>query len=294
MPPSKFKKAFQDLKTGDGASGEKFRKLIAEFHEELPGITEETWGTFRTKDAVTSYSHLIDSVPLADGMTILDLACGNGPLIQELLKRHSPSKVYGVDLALAEIEAAKQRIHHPTVSFIQASADRLPISDASVDVVFCHMAFMLFKPIEPVLRELARILKPGGVLAAVVGTGTGQGVYSEAMTYLKQAIQEEAPEWGQVGMGDPRAYSQEGIRSLFSASEGFCTPRVEPYFLYSEGKPTEVAKLLPKSFYSTDLLAPARRTELEKQLEQLFEKAKDTHGKVKLELNMLRFQATRA
>jgi ubiquinone/menaquinone biosynthesis C-methylase UbiE len=56
------------------------------------------------------------------------------------------------------------------VRLLNAAADRLPIPDASADLVVCHMAFMLFTPLAQTVREIGRILKPGGKFAAVVPT----------------------------------------------------------------------------------------------------------------------------
>ena len=44
------------------------------------------------------------------------------------------------------------------------------LATASVDVIVSHMALMLMAPLDEVIREMHRVLRPGGMLAAVVGS----------------------------------------------------------------------------------------------------------------------------
>ena len=68
----------------------------------------------------------------------------------------------GLGLRDGELAAAKSRFHDDRVTFHQAKAQAIPLPDASVDYVLCHMAFMLMDSIEEVISEIKRVLKPGG------------------------------------------------------------------------------------------------------------------------------------
>ncbi|MDQ6796864.1 MAG: class I SAM-dependent methyltransferase [Actinomycetota bacterium] len=91
---------------------------------------------------------------------MVDLACGNGPLAPELA-------VYGwvgIDLSDAELSAAHDGAHR----VIHADVASLPVADGSAGSVVCSMALMLVQPLERVLSEVARVLRPGGVLVALL------------------------------------------------------------------------------------------------------------------------------
>lgn len=99
------------------------------------------------------------------GLAILDLACGAGAVLRDLKRAFPRSRVMGVDLSLPYLEEARRR--SGTQGLIQANAERLPLADASLDAVTCVYLFHELPPrIRPVVAaEIARVLKPGGVLA---------------------------------------------------------------------------------------------------------------------------------
>lgn len=91
---------------------------------------------------------------------VLDVACGTGDLSLDLLRRGH--RVTGVDfseqmLALARRKAAAAR-------FQLADAEALPFPDATFDAVTCAFGIRNFVHLEQGLREMLRVLKPGGRL----------------------------------------------------------------------------------------------------------------------------------
>jgi len=95
-----------------------------------------------------------------DDADVLDLACGSGPL-QPL----HPSAWIGLDASVSELVRARSRSRGPLVS---GDATLVPFGDGTVDVVVCSMALMLIQPLEAVLAEVSRVLRPGGLLAALL------------------------------------------------------------------------------------------------------------------------------
>lgn len=51
---------------------------------------------------------------------------------------------------------------------LRASASAIPLRDASIDVVVCSMSLMVITPLPPVIAEITRVLRPGGLLAATI------------------------------------------------------------------------------------------------------------------------------
>jgi ubiquinone/menaquinone biosynthesis C-methylase UbiE len=98
------------------------------------------------------------------GLKIVDLACGSGGFLKDLRRAFPRAKVTGLDLSAAYLAEAQSRSAAPVV---QANAERLPFADGSLDAVTCIYLFHELPPrVRPVVaREIARVLKPGGVLA---------------------------------------------------------------------------------------------------------------------------------
>ncbi|MFT3698299.1 MAG: class I SAM-dependent methyltransferase [Kofleriaceae bacterium] len=134
---------------------------------------------------------------ISDTARVLDLACGNGPLIEMLRGRD----VVGIDVSSHELHAT----NHTAVARAQA----LPFADHVFDVVACHLAFMLFDDIERVIAELARVLIPGGEFLAVMGGGPTANDRDAFHRYL-----ELCPPG--MSLGDPRAKSERGWAPLFA------------------------------------------------------------------------------
>jgi len=101
---------------------------------------------------------------------VLDFGCGPGSYISSLSGLVGPSgKIYAVDLHPLAIRSAKrivQKEHLDNVEIIQSDgATGLP--DSSVDTVLLYDTFHDLSEPKPILKELARVLKPEGVLSVI-------------------------------------------------------------------------------------------------------------------------------
>ncbi len=100
---------------------------------------------------------ILDGFPIG---VALDAACGTG--------RHGAylaalgHRVIGVDVTPEMLDVARRKI--PTAEFYAADLRDLPLADDSVDVVVCGIAASHFPDLDPVFRELARVLRRGGHL----------------------------------------------------------------------------------------------------------------------------------
>ena len=98
------------------------------------------------------------------GLTIVAVAFGAGGFLKDLRATFPRAVVSGVDLSPAYTAEARRRTG---AEVVQASAERLPFADATLDAVTCIYLFHELPPrVRPkVAAELARVLKPGGLLA---------------------------------------------------------------------------------------------------------------------------------
>jgi ubiquinone/menaquinone biosynthesis C-methylase UbiE len=110
------------------------------------------------------------SVSLGDD--VLDLACGTGLVTMRAARAVGPEgSVTGVDLSEKMIGAATQRAEElrlDNVRFVRMDGESLALPDASYDVVLCALGLMYMPEPELALRELTRVLRPGGRLAVAV------------------------------------------------------------------------------------------------------------------------------
>jgi demethylmenaquinone methyltransferase/2-methoxy-6-polyprenyl-1,4-benzoquinol methylase len=102
----------------------------------------------------------VAALGLPTGSTILDLACGTGDLAA--LVARSGNRVLGSDLSAGMLSARRHRF-----PVAQADALALPLATGSVDGVVCGYALRNFTDLAASLAEAARVLRPGGRLAAL-------------------------------------------------------------------------------------------------------------------------------
>jgi len=98
---------------------------------------------------------------------ILDLACGTGDLGIALARRSTSPVVLGIDLSLPMLTEARSRVAGEPAVFVLAACDILSLClpDASVDVISIGYGLRNTGDTTLALAEIARVLKPGGILA---------------------------------------------------------------------------------------------------------------------------------
>lgn len=101
------------------------------------------------------------------GAKVLDLACGSGGFLADLTVAFPRAQVMGIDLSAQYLAEARRR--SGVARLAQANAEKLPFADEALDAVTCVYLFHELPPkVRPVVaREIARVLKPGGVFIFV-------------------------------------------------------------------------------------------------------------------------------
>lgn len=138
-----------------------WRHYLAAYHETRPGITERL---FQQAEG-SPYTWLAELLRPVEG-TVLDVACGSAPLRREL----PAADWVGLDSSAGELAEAARRGRGP---LIRADADALPVATGSVDAVCASMCLPVLTPLTGALAEMHRVLRPGGLLAALVPARAG-------------------------------------------------------------------------------------------------------------------------
>lgn len=123
----------------------------------LSGNTDQRWRRFVAESLRPS---------LVEGARVLDVACGTGDLSLALTEV-GRAEVVGVDFCrpMLEIAVRKTPVHGRAISYIEGDALRLPFADESFEAATIAFGLRNLANVEDGLRELQRVLKPGGRVA---------------------------------------------------------------------------------------------------------------------------------
>lgn len=132
--------------------------------EALSGASAMAWGLWRIPE---SELRVLGDVT---GKDILELGCGAARW-SIALAQHDARPV-GLDLSARQLAHARRLMVEAGVDFplIEASAEDIPLPDATFDIVFCDWGAMTFADPRRTVPEVARLLRPGGLFAFATGT----------------------------------------------------------------------------------------------------------------------------
>src|SRR5918992_467475 len=119
---------------------------------------------YHKRDMLRRRRHVRDALAAAAGERILDIGCGPGFYVRELLDEVGPSgSIVGVDASPDMLGLARQRCEgHGNVTFRDGNATALPVDDGAFDAALC-VQVMEYVPDPPVaLSDIYRALRPGG------------------------------------------------------------------------------------------------------------------------------------
>ena len=112
------------------------------------------------------------ALDLRDGMNVLEIGFGNGLFFPDLSRQAHGLKVHGLDLSNEMVEQAtarnKELVANGSVTLKHGPSDRMPFTDAAFDRVFCINVVYFWDDPTAHLREVRRVLKPGGAFVAVL------------------------------------------------------------------------------------------------------------------------------
>ena len=132
----------------------------------LHGHHESVLRSHRWRTVENSASYL--SAHLRPGQSVLDIGCGPGTITVDIAARVDPGRVTGIDVSEDVLDAARAEAQVrglSNVSFATADVHALEFP-AAFDVVHAHQVLQHVADPVPALREMRRVCKPGGIVAA--------------------------------------------------------------------------------------------------------------------------------
>jgi len=154
----------------------------------------------------------------------LDAGCGDGRYLAALAAE-LPARRAGVDLSERILETARQRVD---ADFRQASLEALPFGDAEFDVVLCSQVIEHVLDADAAVRELARVLRPGGAL--VISTDNERNYVTKTLNAPRSAAVRALRLRGARGRIESPAtpYTRARFRALLEHA-GFTVERCETF-----------------------------------------------------------------
>jgi ubiquinone/menaquinone biosynthesis C-methylase UbiE len=144
----------------------------------LSSMTESKWDSYARVNAGERYraqsaaigsqatQAIVDEARIVPGLRVLDVACGSGePSISIAALMQGSGHVVGIDLAAASLQVARERAgarRLTNTEFLQADVQQLPFADGTFDRVVSRLGVMFFSSLDIALRQMHRVLKPGG------------------------------------------------------------------------------------------------------------------------------------
>ena len=215
-------------------------------------------------------------LPFGPRRTVVDLGSGTGKFTRAI------APLGGARIAV-EPTAGMRRVFArtvPEVPVLDGTAEAIPLPDGFADVVVCAQAFHWFRP-RPALREIRRVLRPGGGLGLVWNTRDDSVRWSRKLTEILERERGSAPVWRERSGRNywrvvlPAAFSEKGV--------GF-TPLRHRSFHHSQEGSTATFVDRALSVSSIANLPAARRRAVAGAVRRLLATDPDTRGRARIVL----------
>jgi SAM-dependent methyltransferase len=145
-------------------------------------------------------ARFVDWLAIAPRARWVDVGCGTGALTEAILARADPVSVTGVDPSAGFVEAARGRLLDARARVVVGDAASVPLEDRSAEAVVCGLVLNFVPDLTAAMREMHRVVAPGGTLAGYVWD------YAGRMELLRRF-------WDTAIALDPAASSvDEGVR----------------------------------------------------------------------------------
>jgi SAM-dependent methyltransferase len=181
-----------------------YRRFVQHHYDGLPGALTAVTGLLTGHEALAGRLISPGRFDVRGCKGILDAGCGNGRYSRFLLRRADPDAfIASFDYSQQMLKRARRRLKSDRVTHVAAELTRLPYADQSFDAVVCGWVLEHLPDPRPGLRELARVLRPGGKLLLMVTEDTFNGAVCSRLWHcrthnraqLRQVCQECRLRW---------------------------------------------------------------------------------------------------
>jgi ubiquinone/menaquinone biosynthesis C-methylase UbiE len=143
----------------------KHREKDVERFEQWASTYENSWLQRAFFDRAHQATLTLAAGIVHQPVSVLDVGCGTGKLLRRATTYWPEAQLIGVDPANGMIEMAKRLT--PNATFFTGMAEALPLQDASVDLALSTSSFHHWQDQAAGIREIARVLRPGGYFVLV-------------------------------------------------------------------------------------------------------------------------------
>ena len=157
----------------------------------------------RGQHARSLYPILLERLSHISYQSALDLGCGTGEMIKQIMQSDNHKELYGIDLSEEMLSVAKGKLPDQ-VKLLLGDSESLPFPDNFFDVVYCNDSFHHYPAPQNVLSEVHRVLKPGGTF--LMGDCWQPYIGRMIMNFYMRHSKE----------GDVRIYSETEMVSMLS------------------------------------------------------------------------------
>ena len=173
-------------------------------------------------------SALLDFAAVEAGMRVLDVGCGPGALSSVLVERLGAANVRAIDPSETFVEAFRTRLQH--VEVLQSAAEDLPFANDTFDAALSQLAVNFMQDPITGVREMARVTRSGGLVAACVWDYAGEMTLLRAFWDAARDVDPEKADLADEGIVMP--WCNEGDLARLWAAAGldrvrFCPLRVK-------------------------------------------------------------------
>jgi len=123
----------------------------------------------------------------------IDVGCGNGAFTEVLIARVAPAAVTGIDPSDGQIDYARTRPGTKLAQFRVGDAQALPFADASFDAASMALVITFLSDPLKAAREMARVVKPGGIVATYMWDIPGGGFPIRPLSAAMKSLGLEEP-----------------------------------------------------------------------------------------------------
>jgi ubiquinone/menaquinone biosynthesis C-methylase UbiE len=183
-------------------------------------VTADAYDRFMGRYSTQLSRQLADYAGVRSGQRVIDVGCGPGALTKELVDRVGPANVFAVDPSEPFVAAVRGRF--PGVDVRLAAAEQLPFADKAFDAALAQLVVHFMSDPVAGLREMARVVRDGGVIAACVWDHAGErgplSIFWQAARELDPNVTDESRRAGARAGDLAELFVRAGLRNVESTA----------------------------------------------------------------------------